>query len=101
MSRMSEDRPEMPIRPDCLFIIVSTSLTVMWSLLAINCTTAGSQEPERVPMTTPSRGVSPIDVSTHLPSTTADMEEPLPKWQMIIFLPMGLTPRNSHTRLLT
>ena len=42
-----------------------------------------------------------MDVSTHLPSTTADMEEPLPRWQMIIFLPMGLTPRNSHTRLLT
>ena len=40
-----------------------------------------------------------MEVSTHLPSTTALRLEPLPRWQMMIFWPRGLMPRNSHTRL--
>ena len=37
-----------------------------------------STSPERVPMGKPARGPRPMVVSTHLPSTTADREEPLP-----------------------
>ena len=91
----------MPSKPDFLFIMSSTSSGVMCSLLAMNCTTAGSQEPQRVPISRPSRGVRPIEVSTHLPSTTALRLEPLPRWQMMMRWPTGSTPMNSHTRLLT
>ena len=37
-------------------------------------------------------------VSTHLPSLTAEMEPPLPTWQVMMRLPSGLMPRYSHTR---
>ena len=57
--------------------------------LQINSTTAGSRVPQRVPITRPSRGVMPMEVSTHLPSTQADREEPLPRWQMMTLLPLG------------
>ena len=43
----------------------------------------GSRSPERVPMTTPPSGVSPIDVSTDLPCCAAVTEQPLPRWQVI------------------
>ena len=39
--------------------------------------------PLRVPIISPSRGVKPMEVSTHLPSFTAETEEPLPRWQMM------------------
>ena len=57
--------------------------------LQMNSTTAGSRVPQRVPITRPSSGVMPMVVSTHLPSTQADREEPLPRWQMMILLPLG------------
>ena len=44
---------------------------------------AGSIEPERVPITTPSSGVSPMVVSTLLPFLTAAQEQPLPRWAVM------------------
>ncbi len=41
---------------------------------------AGSTDPLRVPIITPSSGVRPIVVSTLLPSRTAAQEQPLPRW---------------------
>ena len=38
-------------------------------------------------------------VSTHLPFTTALMEDPLPRWQTITFEFSGFSPRNSTARL--
>src|SRR5699024_11349439 len=46
---------------------------------------AGSISPERVPMTRPSSGVRPIEVSTHLPLRIAETEPPLPRWQVMMF----------------
>ncbi len=40
----------------------------------MNSMIAGSISPERVPITSPSSGVRPIDVSTHLPFNTALMK---------------------------
>ena len=48
-------------------------------------TTLGSMSPQRVPMSTPASGVRPMLVSMHLPSLTAEMELPLPRWQVTIF----------------
>ena len=45
----------------------------------------------RVPMGRPSSGVKPMEVSTLLPPSTAVMDEPLPRWQvMILVCSMGL-----------
>ena len=50
---------------------------------------AGSMSPERVPITRPSSGVKPIEVSTERPFSTAVMEAPLPRWQVIRFVLPG------------
>ena len=50
---------------------------------------ATSMSPLRVPMGTPARGVKPMDVSMHLPQSTAEMEEPLPRWQVTILSSSG------------
>ena len=41
--------------------------------------------PQRVPITRPSTGVKPIEVSMDLPFLMAQMEAPLPRWQLTIF----------------
>ncbi len=45
---------------------------------------AGSRSPERVPMTRPSAGVSPMLVSTTRPPWMAAMLQPLPRWHVTI-----------------
>ena len=87
-SRISEDTPETPIRPDFLLRMVVISSMPMPSRFMMYCNAAASISPERVPMTMPSRGVMPIEVSTHLPSLTAESEEPLPRWQMMSLRPL-------------
>ena len=47
--------------------------------------TPGSMSPQRVPITRPSIGVSPIDVSTGRPPTIADADAPLPRCSTIWF----------------
>ena len=71
--------PDIPSTPDFLLRILSISLIVRFSWLHKNSRIAGSRSPERVPMISPSRGVSPIDVSTHLPPIEAEIEAPLPR----------------------
>ena len=43
---------------------------------------AGSRSPLRVPITRPSSGVKPIEVSTERPPRIAAAEQPLPRWQV-------------------
>ena len=48
-------------------------------------TAAASMLPQRVPITRPARGVSPIVVSTTCPFRIAASEEPFPRWQVTRF----------------
>lgn len=57
--------------------------------------TAGSISPERVPITSPSKGVSPMEVSTHRPPRTADADAPLPRWSTITLTSSGALPSSS------
>ncbi len=83
-SRMSLS-PHMPSRPLFLFRSESISSTEKPPTRARWKTTAGSTSPERVPMTSPSSGVRPMDVSTHTPPRTAEAEAPLPRCSTITF----------------
>jgi acyl-CoA synthetase (AMP-forming)/AMP-acid ligase II len=59
--------PHRPLSPLRLFSSVSTSSSVMPACRTRWNTTAGSTSPERVPMTRPSSGDRPIEVSTLRP----------------------------------
>ena len=98
ISRISEDTPLTPVKPLSLFTILSISLLLRLCLSIKKISAPGSTSPQRVPIIRPSVGVKPILVSMLLPSFTAVMLPPLPTWQVMIFLPFGSTPRNSHTR---
>lgn len=67
----------------------------MFSFSIMNGTMAGSMLPQREPMMMPSSGVKPMLVSMTLPSLTAEIEEPLPRWQVTIFVPAAPRPRYS------
>ena len=54
--------------------------------------TAGSRSPERVPITSPSSGVSPIEVSTDSPPRTAVADAPLPRCSTIMLTSSTRTP---------
>ena len=43
-------------------------------------------EPQRVPISMPSSGVNPIEVSITFPSRIAEIDEPFPRWQVTIFV---------------
>jgi hypothetical protein len=49
---------------------------------------------QRVPITNPSNGVRPMEVSTEWPPRTAVIELPLPRWQV-----MQLKSRSSRSRM--
>lgn len=51
--------------------------------------------PQRVPITRPSSGEKPIDVSNDLPLSTAVTEPPLPMWQVMIFEWLMSSPASS------
>ena len=84
--------PAMPSIPLFLFIRVSISAGERFLAAMTVVTMAGSIEPQRVPMMMPSSGVRPMVVSKHLPSLTAEMEEPFPRWQVTILVPSALPP---------
>ncbi len=75
--------PEMPSRPDFLFMRSFTSEALRFSCSMMNGTMAGSTAPQRVPIIRPSSGVRPMDVSTATPWSMADIEQPLPRWQVM------------------
>ena len=84
---MSLLSPESPMRPLCLFKSAlssqapSSSLWITWSRIA------GSRSPLRVPMTSPSSGVKPMEVSMERPPRIAATEQPLPRLQVMSFSP--------------
>ena len=93
-SRKSEDTPEMPCTPDFLFRMLSISVMFSWYLFMRYSRMPASRSPERVPIGRPARGVNPMEVSTLLPPSIAATEEPLPRWQEMIFSSsMGLPSR--------
>ena len=79
ISRLSEPTPDTPRKPDFLFIYSLICAGENPCLSATNVTADGSTEPVLVPITTPSRGVNPIEVSIDLPPSTAVIEEPFPR----------------------
>ena len=75
----------MPRTPDFLFSTFIISFISQPYLFIRNSITPASISPARVPMGRPASGVRPMVVSTHFPFFTAAMEEPLPRWQVMIF----------------
>jgi hypothetical protein len=84
--------PHRPSKP--LFLLSNMSICSAVRLsVRIKCSgTAGSTSPQRVPMTSPSSGVSPIDVSTDAPRSTAVTLLPLPRWHVIALRAPGAIP---------
>jgi hypothetical protein len=76
---MSPLRAESPSNPERSFSQRSTSATDTPSARDRCPTIAGSMSPERVPITSPSSGVRPIEVSTDRPFSIATAEEPFPR----------------------
>jgi hypothetical protein len=76
---MSFVRPEIPSRPDCLLSSVSSSTGDIPSLWCRYSRTDGSRSPVRVPITSPSSGVRPIEVSSDAPARMAQAEQPFPR----------------------
>ena len=91
-SRMSCVSPDTPRRPDCLLSMDSSSPTSSPSLWCSNSSTDASTSPARVPMTSPSSGVSPMDVSNDSPFTIAHAEHPLPRWSVMSFVSSRARP---------
>ncbi len=63
--------------------------------------TPASMSPDRVPMTKPSIGVIPIEVSTGRPPTIADADAPLPRCSTIWLSDSSGASRNSAACSLT
>ena len=47
---------------------------------------------DRVPMTRPSSGVKPIDVSMEFPALIAQADAPLPRWSVMILVASRVRP---------
>ncbi len=73
---------------------VSISAGESFSASMMASTAAGSMLPQRVPMTSPASGVSPIVVSTTSPLRIAASELPLPRWHVTRFTLESGFPRN-------
>ena len=58
----------------------------------------GSTLPERVAITSPSRGVNPMVVSTETPPFTAASEAPAPRWQVTVRSSWRSRPVSSAAR---
>ena len=73
-----------------------SSVSISWndspSLWCRNSSTDGSTSPERVPITSPSSGVKPIEVSTDSPRLIAQAEQPLPRCSVITFVSSRVLP---------
>src|SRR5215472_2538762 len=99
--RMSLLTPDSPCSPLTLYRAWSSSSMVSPARSARKAKTPGSTSPERVPMTSPSSGVSPIVVSTDAPSRTAARLHPVPRWAMTRRSPASGRPSRAAARSLT
>ena len=98
-SLKSLDTPESPDTPDFLLRIVVISSTLLPSLPAMNSRIAGSISPLLVPIGRPARGVSPMEVSTDLPPSTAVILDPFPRWHTISLVSLISLPISSASLL--
>lgn len=85
MSRQSLDISVIPRNPDWRLSKFSISFVLRFSFYIMKVTTEGSRSPLLIPMIIPPTGVSPMLVSIHLPRLIAVIDEPLPRWYVIIF----------------
>src|SRR5690554_3490605 len=96
---MSLDRlSDKPSKPLSLLSILSILYTSQPRFAARKLCKLGSTSPLRVPITTPSSGVRPIEVSTLWPFHTAQVELPLPRCAVnqppCLKLPASSEPRS-------
>ena len=77
--------PDSPSRPDLRFSRASSSSTSRPPARSRCSSAPGSMSPLRVPITRPSSGVRPIEVSTATPPRIADADAPLPRCRTIWF----------------
>ena len=89
------DIPQSPMSPLFLLRQVSSSCAFIPVLVEMYEMIAGSMSPLLVPMTRPSSGVRPMDVSTHTPFLTAHADAPFPIWSMITFVSLFSFPRRT------
>ena len=82
---MSLLTPDTPLSPDSLESIFSTSFGGIPRWVHRCISSPGSTSPPRVPITSPSSGVRPIEVSTERPWSIAQTLAPEPRWQVTIF----------------
>ena len=98
--RISES-PDTPNSPLAWLRSSTTSVTER-PVAATRCsTTAGSRSPDRVPITRPSNGDRPIDVSTLRPQSIAAIDAPLPRGAVISRTSESGRPRTSAARWAT
>jgi hypothetical protein len=71
--------PASPARPDRCSRVAASSAGGVCACSASHSTSPGSTEPDLVAITSPSRGVNPIVVSTDTPSRTAASDAPAPR----------------------
>ena len=83
---MSAVSPETPSSPDCLLSIIVDFTSTESFFATQKSTIAGSRSPDRVPITSPSSGVKPIEVSTDWPRLIAHADAPLPRCSVMIFV---------------
>ena len=95
-SRQSEETSDTPCNPDFLFTRSFACAAFKPSFSQIYNNAPKSRSPVRVPMITPALGVKPMEVSTDLPLLMAVMDEPLPKWQVMIFFSSIFHPSILH-----
>ena len=73
--------PVSAFRPESVYSAASIASTPSPSSRARNPKAPGSTSPDRVPITSPSSGVRPMEVSMLRPRLMAQTDAPLPRWQ--------------------
>lgn len=101
ISLASDETPLTPSSPDCLLTRLLNCAVERCSLSMMKVAAPRSRSPALVPMTSPSTGVSPMDVSIDCPNLTAAHDPPLPICAVTIFCFLGSSLRKSQTRWLT
>ena len=98
MTSLKSADPVSPSSPDSLLSARSTSSVDIPATRPRCPAIPGSRSPGRVPMTSPSNGVSPIEVSTLRPPRTAVALAPLPRCSTTQHTSSTGRPSNAATR---
>jgi hypothetical protein len=85
-SRVSAEMSESPFSRDSWLSAMRSAATSSFPCSNRCSSRPGSTAPERLPMTTPSSGAVLLVVATECPPLTVASDQPLPRWQMTIFV---------------